>query len=89
MSGLVRLDNVVQIVAGQTASRIDRVDRQRQVSLRASIAPGYALADRLDALRQAVHGNELAAPPTPRASRAGAGSWNGHSASFCGRFCSR
>ena len=33
-------------------SRIDRLDRQRQVSLRAGVAPGYALADRLEALRR-------------------------------------
>jgi HAE1 family hydrophobic/amphiphilic exporter-1 len=52
--GLVRLDNLVRIVPAQSASRIDRLDRQRQVSLRASIAPGYALADRLEALRAAA-----------------------------------
>jgi HAE1 family hydrophobic/amphiphilic exporter-1 len=52
--GLVRLDNVVQIVEAQTASRIDRLDRQRQVSLRAAVAPGYAQADRIAALRAAV-----------------------------------
>lgn len=51
---LVRLDSLVQIVPAQSASRIDRLDRQRQVSLRASIAPGYALADRLTALRAAA-----------------------------------
>jgi HAE1 family hydrophobic/amphiphilic exporter-1 len=51
---LVRLDNVVQILPGVTASRIDRLDRQRVVALRAGIAPGYALADRLAALRKAV-----------------------------------
>jgi HAE1 family hydrophobic/amphiphilic exporter-1 len=51
---MVRLDNVVQLVPGLTASRVDRLDRQRVVSLRAGIAPGYALADRLEALRNAV-----------------------------------
>jgi len=51
---LARLDNIVKIVPSTTASRIDRLDRQRQVSLRASVAPGYALADRLDALRAEV-----------------------------------
>jgi hydrophobic/amphiphilic exporter-1 (mainly G- bacteria), HAE1 family len=51
---LVRLDNVVNIEAAQTASRIDRLDRARQVSLRASVGPGYALGDRLDALRGAA-----------------------------------
>ena len=51
--GLVRLDNLVTITEETSPSRIDRLDRQRQVSLRASIAPGYALADRLEALRVA------------------------------------
>ncbi len=51
---MVRLDSVVTIESGQTASRIDRLDRQRQVSLRAGVAPGYALADRLEALREAA-----------------------------------
>ncbi|HJQ70711.1 MAG TPA: efflux RND transporter permease subunit [Blastocatellia bacterium] len=49
--GLVRLDNLVKIVSGRSPSRIDRIDRQRQVSLRANVAPGFALADRLEALR--------------------------------------
>ncbi len=52
--GLVRLDNLVHIVPTPSASRIDRLDRQRMVSLRASIGPGYALADRLEALRTAA-----------------------------------
>ncbi len=52
--GLVRLDNVVKLEPTQTASRIDRLDRQRQVSLRAAVAPGYAQADRIAALREAV-----------------------------------
>lgn len=53
-TGLVRLDNVVQLNPTQTASRIDRLDRQRQVSLRAAVAPGYAQADRIEALRAEV-----------------------------------
>ncbi len=60
--GLVRLDNVVDIVEGETASRIDRLDRQRQVSLRGSIAPGYALKDRLEALEEAF--KEMNLPAT-------------------------
>jgi HAE1 family hydrophobic/amphiphilic exporter-1 len=60
--GLVRLDNLVRIVEGETASRIDRLDRQRSVNLRGSIAPGYALRDRLDALQQAF--KEMNLPPT-------------------------
>jgi HAE1 family hydrophobic/amphiphilic exporter-1 len=51
---LVRLDNLVRIVPAMTASRIDRSDRQRESRLRASVAPGYGLADRLQALRTAA-----------------------------------
>jgi HAE1 family hydrophobic/amphiphilic exporter-1 len=51
---LVRLDNVARIEQIKSASRIDRLDRQREVRLRASVAPGYGLADRLAALRAAV-----------------------------------
>ena len=61
-NGLVRLDNVVQIRQERTASRIDRLDRQRMVGIRGGIAPGYALADRLEALRNAV--GEMNLPPT-------------------------
>ena len=59
--GLARLDNLVNIIPANTASRIDRLDRQRQVSLRASVAPGYALADRLEALRKEVASMHLPA----------------------------
>jgi HAE1 family hydrophobic/amphiphilic exporter-1 len=52
--GLVRLDNLVKIKRDTSPSRIDRLDRERQVSVRASVAPGYALADRIEALRGAV-----------------------------------
>ena len=52
--GLARLDNVVKLVPTKTESRIDRLDRQRQVSLRAAVAPGYAQADRIAALRAEV-----------------------------------
>jgi len=52
--GLVRLDNVVHLLPTQGPSRIDRLDRQRQVSLRASVAPGFAQADRIAALRAEV-----------------------------------
>jgi hydrophobe/amphiphile efflux-1 (HAE1) family protein len=58
---LVQLGNFVTIREETTASRIDRLDRQRQVSLRASVGPGYALADRLEALQQAVR--EMNLPP--------------------------
>lgn len=58
---LVRLDNLVRLVSTQTASRIDRLDRQRQVSLRAGIAQGNALADRLVVLRK--ESEEMRLPP--------------------------
>jgi HAE1 family hydrophobic/amphiphilic exporter-1 len=60
-AGLVRLDNLVLVAPAISASRIDRLDRQRQVSLRAQIAPGFALADRLEALNGAVR--EMNLPP--------------------------
>ncbi len=34
---LVRLDNLVKIVAREAPSRIDRMDRQRQVNVRANV----------------------------------------------------
>ncbi|MBI3681215.1 MAG: efflux RND transporter permease subunit [Acidobacteria bacterium] len=51
---MVRLDNVVSMNEGLTAFRIEALDRQRQVGIRANIAPGYALADRLDEMFKAA-----------------------------------
>ncbi|MEW6125625.1 MAG: efflux RND transporter permease subunit [Acidobacteriota bacterium] len=59
--GLARLDNLVELKPDRAPSRIDRLDRQRQISLRASVAPGYALADRIEALRQEVERMNLPA----------------------------
>ncbi len=53
-SSLVRLDNVVDLIPGYAPSRIERLDRQRTVRLFAGVAPGYALADRIDALKKAI-----------------------------------
>jgi HAE1 family hydrophobic/amphiphilic exporter-1 len=50
----VRLDNLVRLELTNSSSRVDRLDRQRQVSLRASVAPGFALGDRIQALRDEV-----------------------------------
>ena len=58
---LVRLDNLVRIAPGFTASRIDRSDRQREVRLRAGVLPGFGQADRIAALRGAV--TEMRLPP--------------------------
>jgi HAE1 family hydrophobic/amphiphilic exporter-1 len=62
--GLVRLDNLVSIRRDISPSRVDRLDRQRQVSLRASVAPGFALADRIEALRGEVARMDLPATYT-------------------------
>ncbi len=62
--GLVRLDNLVKITRETSPSRIDRLNRERQVSMRASVAPGFALADRIEALRGAVADMNLPAAYT-------------------------
>ncbi len=62
--GLVRLDNLVKIKREISPSRVDRLDRERLVSMRASVAPGYALADRIEALRSAVSEMNLPAAYT-------------------------
>jgi len=62
--GLIRLDNLVKVTRDTSPSRIDRLDRERQVSVRASVAQGYALADRIDALRGAVREMNLPAAYT-------------------------
>src|SRR6267378_2711234 len=62
--GLVRLDNLVKIKRDTSPSRIDRLDRERLAAVRASVAPGYALADRIDALRGAAADMHLPAAYT-------------------------
>lgn len=57
-----RLDNVVEFRFGQSPARIDRLDRQRMAAIRANVAPGYALADRIEAMRQAAQ--EMGMPPS-------------------------
>ncbi len=69
--GLVRLDSLVDIKEDVSPSRIDRLDRQRQASMRAGVAPGFALADRLEALRQAAAAMNL--PPAYSTTIAGRG----------------
>jgi HAE1 family hydrophobic/amphiphilic exporter-1 len=69
--GVVQLDSVARIERVQSASRIDRLDRQREVRLRAAVAPGFALADRLAALRAAVAAMNLPAAYTTRVSGRG------------------
>jgi HAE1 family hydrophobic/amphiphilic exporter-1 len=59
--GLTRLDNLVRFRREENAARIDRLDRERMSAVRANVAPGYALADRIEALQQAAR--ELGMPP--------------------------
>ncbi len=58
---LTRIDNLVSFRHQESASRIDRLNRQKMVAVRANIADGYALADRIDALKAAAH--EIGLPP--------------------------
>ncbi len=69
--GLVRLDSLVRIEESTIASRIERLDRQRQVSVRGGVDRGYALAERLAALQRAVDGMNL--PPAYSTSVGGRG----------------
>jgi HAE1 family hydrophobic/amphiphilic exporter-1 len=63
-AGLVPLESVIVIDEGNSPSRIDRLDRQRVASLRAGVGTGYALADRIEALRGAVREMNLPAEYT-------------------------
>jgi len=69
--GLARLDGFVRFEPATSAARVDRLDRQRQVSLRASVGDGFALADRIAALRGAVAEMNLPAVYTTRVSGRG------------------
>ena len=60
-SSLTRIDNVVDFSFATAPARIDRLDRQRMVALRANLGPGYALSDRVAALNDAA--KEVGIPP--------------------------
>jgi len=47
---LVELRSLATLESGLAAARIDRVDRSRDARVRGNIAPGHALADRMQAL---------------------------------------
>ncbi|MBI1382153.1 MAG: AcrB/AcrD/AcrF family protein [Planctomycetaceae bacterium] len=59
--GLVPLEAFASLSEAVAPSRIDRLDRQRVVSLRGGVAPGYALGDRLAVLRELTE--EIGLPP--------------------------
>ncbi len=58
---LTRIDNVARFERVESASRIDRLNRQRMVAVRANIAGDYALADRIEALKATAE--EIGLPP--------------------------
>ena len=58
---LTRLTNLVTFEPGENLSRIDRLERQRMVAIRANIAPGFALGDRLTEVERAAR--EIGIPP--------------------------
>ena len=68
---LVRLDNVVRFHEEDSSPRIDRLDRQRMIALRANVAAGYALGDRMEAVRAAA--DEIGLPPGFHAQVLGSG----------------
>ena len=63
-TGMVRLDNVVQMSESTSAYRIEGLDRQRLVGIRANVAPGYALADRLPEMFKAAEALNMPAAYT-------------------------
>ncbi|MDX2017730.1 MAG: efflux RND transporter permease subunit [Planctomycetota bacterium] len=59
--GVAELRSFAWLEPAQAAARIDRLDRVRAANVRSSVGPGYALADRLEALRAEVE--KLNMPP--------------------------
>ena len=66
-----RIDNVVKFEFNTAASRIDRLSRQKMVAVRANIAAGYALGDRIEAIHAAA--DEVGIPPGYRTEILGGG----------------
>jgi len=63
---VVELRTLASLQETTAAARIDRLDRQRAASVRGSIGPGYALADRLEALLGVVDELDMPAGYTVR-----------------------
>jgi HAE1 family hydrophobic/amphiphilic exporter-1 len=59
--GFIQLANLATVARVESASRIDRLDRQRQNSIRGAVAPGFALQDRIERLRELAR--EMNLPP--------------------------
>ena len=60
-SQLIEFSNLATLSRTNSAARIDRVDRRRDARVRGAIAPGFALAERTEALRAEVEDMNL--PP--------------------------
>ncbi len=68
---LVELRSIAEITLADAPARIDRLNRQRAGNLRAGVAEGFALADRIEALRAEVARMNL--PPAYSVTVAGRG----------------
>ncbi len=62
----VELSAVATVTPSRAASRIDRLDRRRTVSVRGGVAPGYALSDQVAVLRKAAADLQMPAEYTTR-----------------------
>lgn len=49
---LTRIENLVSFKFADSQARIDRLDRQRMVAIRGNLTQGYALADRIEAIKR-------------------------------------
>ncbi|MDQ3440311.1 MAG: efflux RND transporter permease subunit, partial [Planctomycetota bacterium] len=68
---LIELRNLASLEEAKTATRIDRIDRQRSANVRGGVASGYALADRLEALQTEAADMNMAPGYTTRVSGRG------------------
>ena len=58
---VVELRSIASLAPATTAARIDRLDRQRAANVRGTVGPGYALSDRLEAMRAEIEAMDI--PP--------------------------
>ncbi|AMV31091.1 Multidrug resistance protein MdtC [Pirellula sp. SH-Sr6A] len=58
---LTRIENLVNFQFADSQARIDRLDRQRMVAIRANLSQGYALADRINAIKREA--DAIGVPP--------------------------
>ncbi len=58
---VVELRSIASLAPATTAARIDRLDRQRAANVRGSVGPGFALSDRLEAMRAEI--DKMNLPP--------------------------